>query len=73
MIEKIWAGNSGRGNQREMRPLPTQSLIVVLIVMFLYKPTTSIKTAVYDEIMAEREGFEPSIRANVYTLSRRAP
>ena len=23
--------------------------------------------------MAEREGFEPSIRVNVYTLSRRAP
>ncbi len=23
--------------------------------------------------LAEREGFEPSIRANVYTLSRRAP
>ena len=24
-------------------------------------------------ILAVREGFEPSIRANVYTLSRRAP
>jgi len=23
--------------------------------------------------LAEREGFEPSIRVNVYTLSRRAP
>ena len=26
-----------------------------------------------NNLMAEREGFEPSIRINVYTLSRRAP
>ncbi len=28
---------------------------------------------VLEIILAVREGFEPSIRANVYTLSRRAP
>ena len=27
----------------------------------------------YGRVMAEREGFEPSIRVNVYTLSRGAP
>ena len=31
------------------------------------------KTTDLRELLAEREGFEPSIRFHVYTLSRRAP
>ena len=31
------------------------------------------KSLIFIGFMAEREGFEPSIRVNVYTLSRRAP
>ena len=33
----------------------------------------SYKKLASQKILAEREGFEPSIRLTVYTLSRRAP
>ena len=32
-----------------------------------------VKTIDYENIVAEREGFEPSIGFHLYTLSRRAP